>query len=153
MTEFKPDGTPIFHAYMDSGLLAEGVENYRAFRFNWTGLPNEEPSLVAHTTPSGTALYVSWNGDTETTAWRFYAVSDRYGSRSFLGEATRSGFETSLLLSGHTYQQVVAEAVSARGRVLGTTRAARVRDQVLPPQNEVIVDSPDRSWKQIVFQA
>ncbi|KAJ5706718.1 hypothetical protein N7488_006519 [Penicillium malachiteum] len=108
MTELKSDGTPIFHTYMDSGLLGEGVENYRAFRFNWTGIPNEEPSLVAQKTPSGTALYVSWNGDTETSAWRFYSVTDRYGSRSFLGEAVRSGFETSLLLSGHTYNHVIA---------------------------------------------
>lgn len=159
MTEFQADGTPIFHAYMDSGLLGEGVENYRAYRFNWTGFPNEEPAIVAQRTSSGTAVYVSWNGDTETVTWRFYAVTDRFGSRSFLGESERDGFETEFVLSGHVYAAVVAEAVSGGGRVLRTTDITRVRDQVVPsisiPGAEVIVpNSADRgSWKQVVFQA
>ncbi|KAJ5660531.1 hypothetical protein N7507_006982 [Penicillium longicatenatum] len=158
MTEFTSDSVPIFHAYMDSDLLGEGVQNYRAFRFNWTGLPTEEPAIVAHKTSSGTAVYVSWNGDTETVAWRFYAVTDNYGSRSFLGEAERCGFETSLLLSGHIHMHVAAEAISGRGHVLRTTQITRVQDQVLPPGAHGIevtaLSSPDRShMKQVVFQA
>ena len=47
LTEFRSDGTPIYHAYMDSGFLGEGVENYRAFRYNCTGLPNETPAIVS----------------------------------------------------------------------------------------------------------
>lgn len=153
LTEFKPDGTPILHAYMDSGLLGEGVQNYRAFRSNWTGLPFEEPAIVAHKTPSGTAVYVSWNGDTETAAWRFYAVTDRYGSRAFLGEAERAGFETSFFLAGHSYVLVAAEAISARGRVLRTTQAVRLQEQVLPPGTEAL-GGPGRgsSVVQMVFQ-
>lgn len=102
VTEFRSDGTPIFHAYMDSGALGDGVENYRAFKFNWTGLPTEEPSIIAEKTSAGTAVYVSWNGDTETVVWRFYAVTDRYGSRSFLGEARRDGFETEFVVESHS---------------------------------------------------
>jgi hypothetical protein len=103
-------------------------------------------------------VYVSWNGDTETVAWRFYAVTDNYGSRSFLGEAERSGFETSLLLSGHNYMHVAAEAISGQGHVLRTTQITRVQDQVLPPGAHGIeataLSSPDRShMKQVVFQA
>lgn len=101
VTEFKSDGTPIFHAYMNSGLLGEGVQNYRAFWYNWTGLPAKEPAIVAQKTRSGTAVYVSWIGDTETAAWRFHAVTDKYGSRSFLGESPRHGFETSFIMKGH----------------------------------------------------
>lgn len=158
MTEFTFDGTPIFHAYMDSDLLGEGVQNYRAFRFNWTGLPTEEPAIVAHKTPSGMAVYVSWNGDTETVAWRFYAVTDNYGSRSYLGEVERRGFETSLLLSDHGYTQVAAEAISGQNRVLRTTQITRIQDQVLPPDapraGAVIPASADRSHtKQVLFQA
>lgn len=133
MTEFRPDGTPIFHAYMDSGLLGEGVQNYRAFRYNWTGLPTEEPAIVAHKTSSGTAVYVSWNGDTETTVWRFYAVTDRYGSRSYLGQSPRRGFETKITLPGYEYAQISAEAISDTGRVLRTTKAVSLQEQVLPP--------------------
>lgn len=153
MTEFGADGTPIFHAYMDSGLLGEGVQNYRAFRYNWTGLPTEEPAIVAEKTSSGIEIFVSWNGDTETAVWRFYAVTDGFGSREFLGEATRDGFETSFSLPGHSYQRLAAEAVSARGRVLTTTRATRVQDAVLP-YGSVIAGSEDRdSWRELILQA
>ncbi|CAG8106138.1 unnamed protein product [Penicillium olsonii] len=136
VTEFRADGTPIFHAYMDSGLLGEGVQNYRAFRYNWTGLPTEDPAIVAEKTSTGTTVYVSWNGDTETAIWRFYAITDRFGSRAFLGETARDGFETSFSWDGHSYHSLAAEAVSATGRVLRTTRAARVQSAVLPPYEE-----------------
>ena len=138
---------------MDSGLLGEGVQNYRAFRYNWTGLPTEEPAIVAEKTSSGTDVFVSWNGDTETAVWRFYAVTDGFGSREFLGEATRDGFETSFSLPGHSYQGLAAEAISARGRVLTTTRVAHIQDAVLP-YSTVAVGSEDRgSWRQLILQA
>ncbi|PGH26772.1 hypothetical protein AJ80_01536 [Polytolypa hystricis UAMH7299] len=146
VTEFRADGTQIFHAYMDSGDLGVGVENYRGFRYNWTGLPNETPSLVvlrdaaAGKESSGgkVTAYVSWNGDTETKAWRFYALrSDVYGSRNFLGEAERDGFETSFTipvaaLAAAAKLGVSADAVDVRGRVLVSTPVIKTRDEVLP---------------------
>lgn len=153
MTEFRADGTPIFHAYMDSGLLGEGVQNYRAFRYNWTGLPTEEPAIVAEKTHSGTEVFVSWNGDTETAVWRFYAVTDAFGSREFLGETTRTGFETSFMLAGHSYQRFAAEAVSARGRVLTTTGVVHIQNAVRP-YDSVLAESEGRgSWTQLTLQA
>lgn len=154
VTEFRSDGTPIFHAYMDSGDLGEGVENYRAFKYQWTGLPTEEPAIVAEKSSSGTSVYVSWNGDTETAVWRFYAVTDRYGSRSFLGEVARDGFETAFFVEGHSYKHVAAEAISGRGQVLRTTQAVRLQEQVVPGQGTVVAEDSDRaSWRQIVLRA
>ena len=133
VTEFKADGTPIFHAYMDSGYLGLGVENYRAFRFNWTGLPNEEPAIVAlEDEHGGTTVYVSWNGDTETKIWRFYAIADDYGSKEFLGEVERTSFETSLHIPKKRVSRVSAEAVGAKGRVLRVTGSTRLEPDVLP---------------------
>ncbi|KAI8163873.1 hypothetical protein K4K49_012077 [Colletotrichum sp. SAR 10_70] len=132
VTEFKADGTPIFHAYMDSGDLGVAVENYRAFRFNWTGLPSEEPAIVALENKDGTAVYVSWNGDTETEIWRFYELTDEYGSRSFLGETQRTGFETSLHVPGRRVGRVAAEAVDALGGVLRGTGVAKIEQEILP---------------------
>lgn len=44
VTEYRAsDGEPIFHAYLDSGEIGEGVQSYRSFRFPWTGFPNETP--------------------------------------------------------------------------------------------------------------
>ncbi|KAI8218087.1 hypothetical protein K4K53_008945 [Colletotrichum sp. SAR 10_77] len=132
VTEFKADGTAIFHAYMDSGDLGVAVENYRAFRFNWTGLPSEEPAIVALENKDGTAVYVSWNGDTETETWRFYELTDEYGSRSFLGESRRTGFETSLHVPGRRVGRVAAEAVDALGGVLRGTGVAKIEQEILP---------------------
>lgn len=135
VTEYRADGTPIFHAYMDSGDLGAGVQNYRGFRYNWTGIPNESPSLVVLKSAQGeTTAYVSWNGDTETALWRFYSVVDENGSREFLGKAERTGFETSLkLLADQAVGQVVAEAVNSRGKVLVSTSVVKTEDEVLPP--------------------
>ena len=153
MTEFRSDGTPIFHAYMDSGALGDGVENYRAFKYNWTGIPTEEPSIIAEKTSAGTAVYVSWNGDTETVVWRFYAVTDRYGSRSFLGEARRDGFETEFVVKSHSYGHIAAEAISARGKVLRATQTVGLQDEVIPGGEAVVADYSDRaSWGQIILR-
>jgi hypothetical protein len=132
VTEYTADGEVVFHAAMDSGDLGVGVENYRAFRFNWTGLPTEEPAVVALEGEEGTAVYVSWNGDTETAVWRFFEVVDGLGSRSFLGEVERKSFETKLVVPGKKIQKVAAEAVDQRGRVLRVTREVGVEPEVLP---------------------
>ncbi|KAJ4254311.1 hypothetical protein NW762_009902 [Fusarium torreyae] len=136
LTEFTPDGKPIFHAYVDSNFLGIGAENYRAFRYNWTGLPNEDPAIVALQSKHNTKVYVSWNGDTETAAWRFYAVTGQYGSRDFLGEVKRTSFETSFEISSNDVTSVAAEAVDAHGRVLRSTASARVETEILPLREE-----------------
>lgn len=137
VTEFLPNGTIIFHAFLDSGALGAGVENYRAFRFNWTGLPQEDPAIVALDGDDGTDIYVSWNGDTETKTWRFYAENNdnpkhRFGTRHFLGEVDRKGFETTLHVRKSVHH-VSAEAIGSSGRVLRSTAVARAEPKILPP--------------------
>jgi hypothetical protein len=141
LTEYKADGTPIFHAYVDSGYLDLGAENYRAFRYNWTGTPNEVPAIVALEGDEGTTIYVSWNGDTETVAWRFYAGTDEFGSRAFLGEVKRTSFETSLLVTDRVITSASAEAVDARGRVLALATDVLVEADIVPFHREERKDS------------
>ncbi|BCS20067.1 arylsulfotransferase family protein [Aspergillus puulaauensis] len=133
LTEYRADGTPIFHTYMDSGYLGLGVENYRGFRYNWTGLPNEVPAIVSLENDEGTTVYVSWNGDTETKVWRFFSVVDEYGSREFLGEVERKGFETSLSVKSKGLGPVAAVAVGENGRVLTESAIVKPKAEVLPP--------------------
>ncbi|KAK5656723.1 hypothetical protein OQA88_4271 [Cercophora sp. LCS_1] len=131
VTEYTQDGTPVFHAWVESGYLGLGVENYRAFKFNWTGLPNEEIAVAALEGGDGeTTVYASWNGDTETSVWRFYEVTDRFGSRAFLGEVERTGFETKLVVKGRV-GRVEAEAVDEKGRVLRVSGEVGVVREVL----------------------
>ena len=143
MTEFRADGTPIFHAYLDSGFLDVGVEAYRGFRYNWTGFPNETPAIVALENNAGTTIYVSWNGDTETKTWRFYSITDNFRSRQFLGESKRTGFETSLAVKGKRLSTVLAEALDASGKVLTTSEIASVKQETLPVQKELAKESID----------
>ncbi|OMP88710.1 hypothetical protein BK809_0005431 [Diplodia seriata] len=135
LTEYLPDGEPIFHTYFDSGALGVGVQNYRGFRYNWTGLPSEDPALVVleeNGEGDGTKVYVSWNGDTETETWRFFEVGGVRGvKRGLLGEARREGFETVLRLPGRKVKGVVADAVGRDGRVLRTTSLATPEPEIL----------------------
>jgi hypothetical protein len=164
VTEYLPNGTAIFHAYMDSGYLGLAVENYRAFRFNWTGLPNEEPAIAALEAGGSTTIYVSWNGDTETKTWRFYATTDEYGSRQFLGDVDRKSFETSLQVLGEIVTVVSAEAINGDGKVLRVTGLATVEPDVAAPRNRIggtsltakvdddaaekVVEKPHSNWEE-----
>ncbi|KAF2202082.1 hypothetical protein GQ43DRAFT_462673 [Delitschia confertaspora ATCC 74209] len=100
VTEYNSNGEVLFHAYMGSGCLELGVQNYRGFQYNWAGLPNEEPAIVALENEETTTVYVSWDGDTETEIWRFYAIEGVYSERQYLGESVRESFETSFEILG-----------------------------------------------------
>lgn len=127
----------LFHAYLDSAPDGISVESYRGFRFNWTGSPSEEPAIVAVAKDGLLALYASWNGDTETTKWRFYvaaAGSKRLGSDlkplTILGEAKRNGFETRLEVPDtgklSTKSLIYAEAIGKAGQVLRRSKLVPV---------------------------
>lgn len=133
LTEFLGNGTPIFHTYFDSGYLGLGVENYRGFRFNWTGVPNEDPAIVALRGEKGgkTKVYVSWNGDTETKKWAFYGGrGSEVGRLRFLGEVERTGFETEFVVK-EGVENVKAEAVGKDGSVLRSTGVVNAEVEVL----------------------
>lgn len=114
VSEHRPDGTPIFFAHFGSGELGEGVQNYRAYKFNWHGYPTEDPAVVAFSNDDGdgVTVYVSWNGDTETKVWRFFDENHNY-----LGESKRTGFETKFD-SDKNAQSIIAEAYNSEGNQL-----------------------------------
>lgn len=75
---------------------------------------------------------MSWNGDTETVAWRFFAGTDGYGSREFLGEVDRTSFETSLFVRDKQISSISAVAIDALGSVLTSTADVAVEAEILP---------------------
>lgn len=88
-----------------------------------------------------------------TPIFHDYAVTDGVWSRESLGEATRTGFETSFMLVSYTYQRFAAEAVSAHGRVMTTTRVIHIQKAVLS-YGCVLAGSKGRgSWVQFILQA
>lgn len=84
-----------------------------------------------------TTVFVSWNDDTETVKWSFYAATKDQGSRQLLGEVKRDGFETSLKIDGQHVKAVVADAADSRGRVFVST-------QIAVTEKDVIADGVNR---------
>ncbi|KAJ5713970.1 uncharacterized protein N7483_011151 [Penicillium malachiteum] len=135
ITEYSENGTILFHAYLDS-YPSEYVHSYRGFRSNWTGISSEEPAVLAFKLQSqGLMMWVSWNGDTETKAWRFYLQDSRSSQKvNVLGTQSRKGFETrfqsNLDQSLEEFQKyfIVAEALNSSGHVIGRSRPVKIQD-------------------------
>ncbi|CAI6079220.1 unnamed protein product [Clonostachys chloroleuca] len=134
ITEYSPDGTPIFHAFLDSGFLQDKIQNYRAFRYNWTGFSPETPALVAEeVSPTGrTNLHVSWNGDTATALWNFFWTEKSTSGAGEEETSTKqskkvkcSGFETVLRIPagfpGRAISHVYVQAFDGSGNLLATS--------------------------------
>ncbi|MCJ1268423.1 hypothetical protein MMC22_008311 [Lobaria immixta] len=123
ITEYSPDGEPVFHAFLDCGFLQDKVQNYRTFRYNWTGFSSETIAVFAEKVdhPPATNIYVSWNGDTETAVWRFVWFEEAAtGLIKKMKDIKRIGFETKLRLSGPpaAIGAIHVEAINSDGQVL-----------------------------------
>jgi hypothetical protein len=119
-TEYTADGTVRLN-----GHLPLDNQSYRAYKAEWVGVPLDQPALGLATDGGSVVVSVSWNGTTEVAKWRARAG----GQPKELGqsaEAARSGFETTLTIPGMV-EYVVADALDAQGKVLGTSAAIPVR--------------------------
>lgn len=92
MAEFSPNGTLLCDAYLQpSSRFSSGdVQSYRNLKFNWTGLPTTEPSMVLD---NGT-VYVSWLGSTEVREWLLEDAIIPEGRLGSVVTFAKSGFET-----------------------------------------------------------
>lgn len=142
ITEFREDGKVLFHAYLDSQPEGQFVQSYRGFRYNWTGTSFEEPAIVAlkgQGDDKPVNIYVSWNGDTRATAWRFYAERDSgLGEKFILGNVARVGFETHLEVKNLADDEGVhyyAEAIDAEGIVLASSKIVSLIDRTFAVSN------------------
>ncbi|KAK4446293.1 ASST-domain-containing protein [Podospora aff. communis PSN243] len=126
-TEFLGNGTPIYHVILGA---EEGVQSYRAFRYEWEGRPREKPAVVAaRDDKGGVTAWVSWNGDTVTKKWSFFGRGSA-GDVHF-GDATRKSFETSLQVDVSKVKdagniKVFAVALDAEDHELGRSGLADV---------------------------
>ncbi|KNG91124.1 hypothetical protein ANOM_000545 [Aspergillus nomiae NRRL 13137] len=121
-TQFSADNKILYHAFIEDAV------SYRGFLANWTGTPSEAPALAAYVDSANTTrLYVSWNGDTETKAWKFYQVQEGGDSNEaqYLGEQARTSFETTFLRESEYLPtsdvKYYAEAIGSTGNVLVRT--------------------------------
>jgi hypothetical protein len=116
-SEYTAAGRQIFN-----GSLPLGSNSYRAYRFPWIGRPATRPALaVVRKTSGRIRVFASWNGATQVAAWRVRGGT-RLGSLRTLKSASRTGFETAITLTGRPPRYLVAQALNARGKVIGTSR-------------------------------
>jgi Arylsulfotransferase (ASST) len=114
-TEFDPDGT----AVLDGNLTGGATQSYRAFRFPWTGRPDEPPGVALKLTGSGMTVFAAWNGATEVTHWAVLAGNDPSQLRT-VKVAEKVGFETAISV-GERKRHVAVAALDAGGQRLGVS--------------------------------
>jgi hypothetical protein len=135
VTEFSGAGDVVFDASFAP------ADSYRAYRFEWRGLPEEQPDVVV--TPASDRrddrgaddgggddggadgrpadeegeldVAVSWNGATEVASWRVLAGNDTDDLEP-VATVRREGFETAMRIPGAAV--VAVEALDASGAVL-----------------------------------
>ena len=114
-SEFAADGQFLF-----SGRFPQGTNSYRAFRYEWEGRPSESPAVAIEAGLGNMlTIYVSWNGDTRTTAWHVLA-GESGDDLDQIGTVLRSGFET--VISVQTAASlIVLVAQDADGNELSRT--------------------------------
>jgi hypothetical protein len=117
LSEFNVAGQLLFDAHFPAY-----DQNYRSFRFPWTGTPTHRPAytLLAGAAHGGT-VYASWNGATLVAAWRVLAGATP-GALAVVAQSARAGFETAIALPAGTGGPYLAvQALGSAGQVLGTS--------------------------------
>jgi hypothetical protein len=114
-TEFDPHGRVLYDAQLAAGEISYGV-----FRLPWSAQPSEPPILSEITTGAASTVYASWNGATTATSWRLLTGSDP-GHMAAVSTTPWGGFETAIPAPSAPLYAV--QALSASGRVLGTSKA------------------------------
>jgi hypothetical protein len=101
--------------------------SYRAFKNKWVGLPCYPPSIAINLFCEDAAIvYASWNGSTETVAWRVLAGPTPKRLSVVVYSTPRTGFETAICVnSAGPYFQV--RAVNSSGKIIGTSRIVNER--------------------------
>jgi hypothetical protein len=122
LSEFDREGELLF-----SARFSPNVNSYRAFRFPWSGRPDEDPAVAAEPGPADGELtvYASWNGATEVAAWQALAGPGPDRMRPVGESAPREGFETAITV-GTSEPYVGVQARDDSGRTLGASKAIKV---------------------------
>jgi hypothetical protein len=118
-SEFAADGRLVFDLE-----LPRGFDSYRAYRGVWTGTPLSRPRAAAQARSGATQVFASWNGSTQTRAWRVLAGTSTKALAPVTAAAW-TGLETPIAAPTKA-RYVAVEALGADGAVLGRSAPVRV---------------------------
>lgn len=126
-SEFKKAGNtvfdPAFNLIYDAQMPGNNF-SYRTYRHKWVGKPFYPPSVVVLSINGKFTVYTSWNGSTETTAWKVFAGHSP-DKLSKVKTADKSGFETAIAVTNQgPYFKV--KALNAKGKVIGVSKVVKV---------------------------
>lgn len=112
------EGNPALNVLYDA-IMPGSNYTYRAYRHEWVGSPHYPPKATVKSSHGQTTVYVSWNGSTETAAWRVLAGSCPFGLLP-VTTAEKTGFETTVSVSnaGPFFK---VEALNIEGKVIGSS--------------------------------
>lgn len=111
ITEFAPDGEPLFDAQTPSG---PGWTTYRVFRQEWEGRPDAPPEVAF----DGERLHAVWNGATGVARWRLLTGASG-DDLSPVATVEWDGFDTAVgVPEAGGPRAVRVEALDADGAVL-----------------------------------
>jgi len=125
-SEYRAPGntvhTPALNVLYDATMPTNNY-TYRAYRYNWVGMPYYPPSIAVQRNNGQITVYASWNGSTETTAWQVYAGVCPYKLTKII-TANKIGFETALPVNNTgPYFQVMA--LDAEDQVIGASKTIK----------------------------
>lgn len=125
ISEFSPEGDPLMSARFTSSRYS----NYRAYKFEFTGRPHTPPDVVSSVVGTDetnlvTTFWVSWNGATDIAFWNFYAQASQFDKPVFVGNASKTDFETMFIAKGYL-DWVSVEAVDRNGKAFGISKVHR----------------------------
>jgi hypothetical protein len=116
---YSPSGTTLMNVTMP------GNDNtYRTEAAQWSATPLTSPAVYATDQAGGTLVAASWNGATGVAQWRVLAGASPRALRAISTIASTS-FESTDQIK--TAKYVSVEALGSNGRILGHSRAIRVR--------------------------
>jgi hypothetical protein len=118
ISEFDDEGRLLFDA-----SLPAGYDTYRAYRFEWDGVPETSPTArVVSGADGSTSVHAVWNGATGVRRWVVEGGDDAH-SLARIGVADWNGLDTAIAVrEAPRYVRVVAE--DDRGAVIGRSETA-----------------------------
>lgn len=124
LSEFKYAGNtaadPSVNFIYDMEYPGDNI-TYRAFKYCWKGTPACPPDIAVSLSPPNVIVYASWNGSTETAAWRVLSGPAPDLLDVDICSTLRTGFETKIIVpSMGPYFQV--KALDANGKKIGKSK-------------------------------
>jgi Arylsulfotransferase (ASST) len=124
-TEHSPSGETVMDVQFSpwhSFKIPDAVDNYRAYKMDWTATPWWDPAIaLIETSETELDIYVSWNGATEVHEWVVRGTREDDADALALSRSPRSGFETKFTVEREGLLYLWAEAVDVDGNVIRST--------------------------------